>query len=79
MAIIRSLEAGTSDVHPHRTHVDATYQFTDSVEHGELFHLATYGSDSRKSEPKVSQTIQMDKSTALAVADIIVKRFGSSY
>lgn len=63
MAIIRSISRGSSEVSRHRTSVDATYQVvTDNL--GTLFHLSTYGSDGRVSQPKVSQTIQFDRTTA---------------
>lgn len=63
MAIIRSLSRGSSDVSRHRTTVDATFQVvTDGT--GTLFHLSTYGSDDRASQPKVSQTIQLDRDGA---------------
>ena len=65
MARIRKLSpetSSTSQVHP--TQVDCRWQVVpagDSV----LFQLSTYGSDDRESRPKVSQTIQLDRQTAI--------------
>lgn len=67
MAIIRSLSQGSSAVSRHRTSVDATYQVLADAS-GTLFHLSTYGSDDRASEPKVSQTVQLERPAA---ADLI--------
>ncbi|POH73078.1 hypothetical protein [Arthrobacter glacialis] len=75
MAVIRSLKLGVSSVREHQTEVDATYQFVDSHDGTRLLHLATYGSDSRKSEPKVSQVIQLDRQFALELAAIIAREF----
>lgn len=63
MAIIRSIEQANRNVKRHRTSVDATFQVVDDPA-GRLFHLSTYGSDDRLSEPKVSQTIQLNREEA---------------
>ncbi len=74
MAIIRSLARGSSEVSRHRTSVDATYQVI-SDDAGTLFHLSTYGSDDRASQPKVSQTIQLDRAAAEALRDALREAF----
>lgn len=63
MAIIRSISRGSSSVKRHPTSVDATYQVIADAA-GTLFHLSTYGSESRASEAKVSQTFQVDRDSA---------------
>ena len=63
MARVRSLRHEVRNVAAHPTEVDATFQVIQA-EVGTLFHLSTYGSDSRASEPKVSQTIQLDREMA---------------
>jgi hypothetical protein len=63
MAVIRSLTPSTQDVRRHRTEADATFQVLEDPA-GRLFQLSTYGSDSRASQPKVSQTIQLDRERA---------------
>lgn len=76
LAVIRNITQGTSNVSPHKSMVDATVQVVESAELGKLIHLATYGSDSRQSEPKVSQTIQFDKKMAMQLGKIIEETFG---
>ncbi|MBZ5737523.1 hypothetical protein [Nocardioides mangrovi] len=65
MALVRTIEreerAG-SRVHP--TEVDCRWQVVHGAEGVTLFQLSTYGSDDRQSEPKVSQTIQLDREIA---------------
>jgi hypothetical protein len=75
MAIIRSLELGSSNVRENSTEVDATFQIVHSSGRGPLLHIATYGSDSRVSEPKVSQVLQLDRRIALRLAEIIEKTY----
>lgn len=74
MVLIRKLEKGISNIKPHQSEVDATYQIVYSAAQP-ILHIATYGSDDRQSEPKVSQTIQLDKRTALLLVDIINRHF----
>lgn len=76
MALIRNLEKGTSNIRPHKSEVDAIYQILVNERGERLFHIATYGSDDRQSEPKVSQTIQFDVTTAQKLANIIEKELG---
>lgn len=64
MARIRSFfrDARVSTLHP--TEVECGYQILTSDDGGRLLQLSTYGSDARKSEKKVSQTIQLDEAMA---------------
>lgn len=77
MAKIRSLEKGTSNVRARHTEVDCTYQVVDDEEHGFLLTLATYGSDTRASESKVSQILQIDQEFAWKLVEVINGVFGS--
>lgn len=74
MAIVRSLTRGAAKVSRHRTQVDATYQVISDPQ-GSLFHLSTYGSDARVSEPKVSQTIQIDRAMAAELIEALREAF----
>lgn len=74
MAIIRSLQQVVQDVVRHRTEVDATFQVLEDA-NGRLFHLSTYGSDQRASQPKVSQTIQLDRARATELVAALHKAF----
>lgn len=76
MARIRKLEKGNSNIRPHDSEVDATYQILQTGNGEHLLHLATYGSDYRQSEAKVSQTFQLDKATALELGRILESVFG---
>jgi hypothetical protein len=49
---------------------DCGYQVVESTS-GRLLQLSTFGSDSRASEPKVSQTIQLDERRAGELVRII--------
>ncbi|RBA30397.1 hypothetical protein DQ226_17360 [Dietzia maris] len=77
MARVRSLVLGDSDLLPHRTEVDCTYQIVGADDGSRLLQLSTYGSDSRKSGPKVSQTLQIDEGTAAELVEIIRRAFPS--
>lgn len=70
MAIVRSLQRekrASSRVHP--TEVDCRWTVVEGEQSGRLFQLSTYGSDQRQSEPKVSQTLQLDREVASALID----------
>lgn len=65
MALVRSLardKRSTSRLHP--TEVDARWQVISSPNGATVFQLSTYGSDGRESDPKVSQTIQLNREMA---------------
>lgn len=65
MALVRSLKHDDrSTSRPHPTEVDCRWQVINGPQGAALFQLSTYGSDSRESEPKVSQTIQLDRDMA---------------
>lgn len=70
MAIIRSITQSTRDVRRHGTEVDATFQVLEDPA-GRLFQLSTYGSDHRVSQPKVSQTVQLDREHAAALVNAL--------
>ncbi|MCR6030344.1 hypothetical protein GGQ22_02680 [Nocardioides sp. zg-579] len=74
MARVRTLTEsfGNSRVHP--TEVDCSWQVVAAG--GErLLQLSTYGSDNRRSEAKVSQTLQLDRASALMLRKIIDETF----
>ena len=76
MARIRSLkEVVTDNPRLHPTEVDCTWQKT-RTENGEvLVTLSTYGSDDRVSQPKVSQTIQLDRQVAAELVRVLTTAF----
>ena len=76
MAIVRSLKPSQNSARPHPTAVDCEWQIVESGD-GRLLQLSTYGSDQRASQPKVSQTIQIDESVARELLKIISQAFGN--
>ena len=76
MAKIRSFTKASHSIRPHKSEVDATYQLLTDDSGSTLFQLSTYGSDERKSEPKVSQTIQLDEKFARELIAALEAAFG---
>lgn len=75
MARIRRLDEGTQNVRPHVSEVDCFYQVVEGPQGDLLLHLSTFGSDSRASDPKSSQSIQMDREIAGQLMDVLRKAF----
>lgn len=75
MARIRSLEARVTDGRPGHTTTDATWARVRSHEGELLIQLTTYGSDSRVSDPKSSQVIDIDAATAAHLVDLLIREF----
>ncbi|WP_435277824.1 hypothetical protein [Rhodococcus yananensis] len=74
MARIRSIAEGTQNIRPHDSEVDCFYNVLD--EDGiRLLHLTTFGSDHRKSKPKSSQSIQLDRDMAVQLIEVLLKTF----
>jgi hypothetical protein len=76
MAKLRSLTKASQDVRAHTTQVDATFQLLTGTDGTLLFQLSTYGSDTRQSKPKVSQTIQLDAEFAQKLKKELEIAFG---
>jgi len=74
MARIRSFTQANSNSSPHPTETDAQWSIlhADGVR---LLQISTFGSDNRASEPKVSQTIQMDRENASLLKKAIEATF----
>ena len=66
----------TANLRPHLSEVDCGYQVIDSAQ-GRLLQLSTFGSDTRRSEPKVSQTIQLNEERARELVTILRSAFPS--
>lgn len=78
MARVRKLSQGDSTSRPHPTEVDAEWSVIHTDANEILLQISTFGSDSRASQPKVSQTIQFDRSTARQLQSIFDQVFGSN-
>ncbi|MEV6636859.1 hypothetical protein AB0M54_39605 [Actinoplanes sp. NPDC051470] len=74
MAIIRSFRASSQNVKRHSTDVDCEWAVVGGGD-DRVLHLSTFGSDTRKSQPKSSQSIQLDRARAQELIDILVKAF----
>lgn len=75
MARLRSLEKGMQNVQVHPTEVDCFYQAITAADGTRLLHLSTFGSDRRRSEPKSSQSLQIDEATARELMAVIRSTF----
>lgn len=63
MAIVRKLYESPTDGGPHPSQVDASWAKI-IWDGGVMIQISTYGSDTRVSKPKVSQTLQFDRERA---------------
>jgi hypothetical protein len=75
MAVVRSLREASGSYnrrHPSEVDCDWAEVVTDS---GVLLQLATYGSDKRKIPGKTSQTLQLERTRALELRDVIERVF----
>lgn len=75
MAVIRSLTWVDEGGRVHPTEVDCELRAVTGGGQSYL-QLSTFGSDHRQREKKVSQTLQLDRSSALALAVHISRLFG---
>ncbi|MEU4419027.1 hypothetical protein AB0F81_00225 [Actinoplanes sp. NPDC024001] len=74
MAVIGSFFPSKDGKGRHKTEVECGWQV---LSHGgeTYLQLSTYGSDQRKSEKKVSQTIQIDRARAKELVEILEQAF----
>lgn len=75
MARIESFFEMTADVSPHPTTVECGYQILHREIGGDLLQLSTFGSSTRQSEPKVSQTLQLDRPAAASLLTLLRQAF----
>lgn len=75
MARIRRIERGSQTVNVHPTEVDCFYQVISAPDGTKLVHLSTFGSDSRASQPKSSQSIQIDRDAAEVLLEVLQDAF----
>lgn len=74
MARVRKFFPLTSSSQAHPTEVDCGWVVFDTAL-GQLLQLSTFGSDSRASPPKVSQTLQLDEVRARELQRILRQAF----
>ena len=75
MARVRNLERGTQNIRVAPTEVDCFYQLVDGADGTRYLHLSTFGSDSRRSGPKSSQSMQLDEHAAAELVAVIRDAF----
>lgn len=75
MARIRNIERGTQHVKVHPTEVDCYFQYVTTPAGERLLHLTTFGSESRASQPKSSQSLQLDRAGAKTLRDVLDHAF----
>lgn len=75
MARIRSIEPGTQAIRQHESEVDCYYKSIRADDGTTLLHLTTFGSDVRKSRPKSSQSIQIDREMAAKLIALLRDTF----
>ena len=75
VARIRSFLQTSLESREHPTEVDCGYQTVTGATGEVLLQLATFGSDHRKSQPKVSQTLQLNREAAALLIDILRTAF----
>ena len=78
MARIVKVAAGHQDVRPHTSEVECYVQTLTDPKGELLVHLSTFGSAQRQSEPKSSQTMQVDKEIAADLVAYFIAAFGKS-
>lgn len=74
MARVRSFTQAHSSGSPHPTETDAQWSVVQAGE-ASLLQVSTFGSDDRVSQPKVSQTLQFDRSSAALLKQAIEAAF----
>jgi hypothetical protein len=75
MARIKTFYEGTQDVKRHPTEVDCFAQVFTTPEGDHYLHLSTFGSKDRASDPKSSQSIQLDETNAAELLKWLIKAF----
>jgi hypothetical protein len=77
LARIKTLTIGSPSASVHPTEVDCEIRRVTGSAGETYLQLSTFGSATRVSEPKVSQTIQIDRDTARQIRQLIDETFGS--
>lgn len=75
MARIRSFSPGQQNVTWHPSEVDCFHQVVSSPSGDSVLHLSTFGSETRQSDPKSSQSLQLDHERARELAAILATTF----
>ena len=79
MARIKTLTRVSGSSRPHPTAVDAEWSVVIADGAARYFQLSTFGSEDRASAPKVSQTIQLDRNSALELRIALEETFPEDF
>lgn len=71
LARLTHFENGKQAVRPHPTEVTCYYQTLQGTDGETLLHLSTFGSELRKSNPKSSQSQQLNEAVARELVDLL--------
>jgi len=77
MARLRTFQRALGSGRIHPTEVDAEWTVVTADTGARLLQISTFGSDSRASSPKVSQTIQLDEGMARELRSALDDTFGA--
>lgn len=75
MARVRSLCLGNRRVRVHSKETDCEYQILLDESGEKILSLSTFGSDERQDIGAVSQSLQLDEASAIALARVIRETF----
>lgn len=75
MAILRSLAPSTQNVKAHTSWVDCEFAVVNNAQNEPMVHLSTFGSDSRISNRKSSQSMQVDRVIAEQLVEMLTDVF----
>lgn len=75
MAKVRELRPGHQEVAMHKTEVTCFHQVVAGPDGSRYLHLSTFGSVERASQPKSSQSLQLDRVAASALVAVLEATF----
>lgn len=77
MALVKKLERVEKQRNSVHEEVECTYTIFTNSAGDKYFQIDTYGSNNREIRGKVSQSIQLNKDSAIELLEIITKEFNS--
>ncbi len=77
MVRISVVAPGRQNIKLHPTTTECFTQIIDTPDGDRLLHISTFGSESRASSPKSSQSMQFDAEAARALISELVNAFGA--
>ncbi|MFC4138530.1 MULTISPECIES: hypothetical protein [unclassified Microbacterium] len=78
MVRISAVEPGYQNVKPHTTTSVCFTQIVEAADGTRFLHMSTFGSETRASVPKSSQSMQFDVDTARSLVRALTDIFGAT-